>query len=244
MKINQYPVLYVHGFRGGDYTTENLVKSALKYNNKEEYLKATINTLGQITYEGKWTKDKYPIVQVVFKNKIIGSNLMARWLSNLVFDLKKIYSFETYHAVGHSLGAVALVLAEMREKKLTYLPKIKNLVLIAGPFNGIIGLGDLPNVNQLGQNGRPAFMSPTYMRMYINRKNISNEMRVLNIYGNLKNYSNSDKYISVTSAKSINYILSPKVMEFVDYPVSGKNAEHSLLHDDSNVLRLINKFVY
>lgn len=244
MEKRQWPVFYVHGFRGGDYTTEKMIDSALKYNKKQEYLKAIINWRGKITYEGTWTEDKHPIIQVVFKNKWVGSNQISYWLSKLLFDLRSKHKFDTYDAVGHSLGAVALVLVNLKEKYHPYFPTMKRLVLIAGPFNGIIGLGDLPNVNRIRNDGRPAFMSPTYFRIFMGRNSISKNLRVLNIYGNVDDKSNSDKYISVTSVQSIEYILEPRVLEYIDYPVNGLKAEHSLLHDDSDILKKVNKFIY
>lgn len=244
MKKIQRPVLYVHGFRGGDYTTEKMVKSGLKYTGKKEFLKAWINWRGKITYEGTWTDDENPIIQVVFQNKWVGENQIAHWLTHLLFDLRKKYEFHEYDAIGHSLGAVSLVIVNLYEKRHAYMPKMNNLVLIAGPFNGVLGLNDLPNINRITPTGKPAFMSPTYFRIYMNRNNVSSNLKVLNIYGNVEDYSNSDKYVSVTSAKSISYILEPKVKEYYDMPVSGTKAEHSLLHDNSDILQKINLFVY
>lgn len=246
MENKQWPVFYIHGFRGGDYTTEKMIHSALKFNNKKnkEYLRANINWRGKITYEGTWTDDLHPIIQVVFQNKWVGSNQISYWMSKLLFDLRTKHSFETYDAVGHSLGAVALVLVNLKEKTHPYIPKLKKLVLIAGPFNGVIGLGDLPNVNRIKADGRPAFMSPTYFRIFMGRNSVSKDLKVLNIYGNVEDFSNSDKYISVTSVKSIEYILRPRVKEYIDYPVNGSNAEHSLLHDDSGILKMMNGFIY
>lgn len=244
MKKNQRPVLYVHGFRGGDYTTEKMVKSGLKYTGKSKFLKALINWRGQITYEGSWTDDASPIIQVVFQNKWVGENQIAHWLTRLLIDLRKKYQFEEYDAVGHSLGAVSLVIVNLFEKRHSYMPKMHNLVLIAGPFNGVLGLNDLPNINRITAEGRPAFMSPTYFRIYLNRNKISSRLKVLNIYGNVEDYSNSDKYVSVTSASSIAYVLRSRVREYYDMPVVGRKAEHSLMHDDSDILQKINLFVY
>ncbi|MCH4009027.1 alpha/beta hydrolase [Companilactobacillus sp.] len=244
MENKQRPVLYVHGFRGGDYTTEEMVKSGLKYTGKKEFLKVLINWRGQITYEGKWTDDECPIIQVVFKNKLISENQIAHWLIHLLIQLRKEHKFNEYDAVGHSLGAVSLVLVNLHEKRHQYMPKMNHLVTIAGPFNGVLGLNDLPNINRINPSGKPAFMSPTYFRIYLSRNNISPNLKVLNIYGNVEDHSNSDKYISVTSAKSIGYVLQPRVKEFYDMPVSGSKAEHSLMHDDSDILQKINLFIY
>ena len=59
MEKGQWPILYIHGFRGGDYTTQKMIESALKCNGKksDQFLKAIINWRGKVTYEGTWTDD-------------------------------------------------------------------------------------------------------------------------------------------------------------------------------------------
>lgn len=70
--IEQIPIFYVHGFRGGDYTTNKMVEAACKAKNTDKFLKATIDPFGNFILEGTWTADKQPIVQLIFKDRIAG----------------------------------------------------------------------------------------------------------------------------------------------------------------------------
>lgn len=240
---DQIPTFYVHGFRGGDYTTHEMVTSAQKFTQSPVFLRATVDWSSKIHYSGYWSTSKFPIIQLVFKDRWIPSGTIERWFNQILNDLYQRYHFKTYNAVGHSLGAVALVsfLINTYNKPL---PKINHLALVAGPFDGVVAFGDLPNINPLSPEGKPAFMTPKYFWTYINRIKFPANAEVLNIYGNVNDSSNTDKYVSVSSARSIKYILKPQVQRFVEYNAVGTSGEHSQLHDDKSVLQVINKFIY
>ena len=60
-----------HGFRGGDYTTNVMVHQATK-DKGNKFLKVTVDLLGNFKLEGTWTGDKHPIVQIAFRQRIVG----------------------------------------------------------------------------------------------------------------------------------------------------------------------------
>ncbi|MDO1605773.1 alpha/beta hydrolase [Lactobacillus sp. YT155] len=241
---DQIPTLFVHGFRGGDYTTEKMVIASLGKTGADDFLKVKVSRFGRITYEGTWTNNKYPLVQIVFQDKFTISQIMSHWIVEVLKDLTKNFAFEKYYAVGHSLGAVALTLAEISVSTKFYLPKIDKLVLIAGPFAGVIGLGDLPNINHLNEKGRPVFMGFTFVQLMLTKKKFPKDVDVINIYGNVNDFSNSDKYVSVTSARSISYILKDHVRSFEEYEVLGNRGEHSQMHDDGEILTAMTQFLF
>ncbi len=81
-------------------------------------------------------------------------------------------------------------------------------------------LGDLPNVNRLNEKGRPILMSTSYMGMLFNQRRFNPNISVLNIYGNILDETNTDRFISVVSAKSIRYILAPVAHTFQEVEVA------------------------
>lgn len=240
----QIPTVYVHGFRGGDYTTNKMVLSAQKAIKTRTYLKVLVDWRGELTFEGCWSNDPNPLVQLVFKDKWMPTRQIVNWLDIVLPKLKEKYHFNEYNAVGHSLGATALVRVEMRNYHNANFPKLNKLVLVAGPFDGVVAFGDWPNVNRLLPSGRPVLMNPHYLQLLLNRDHFPSNVSILNIYGNIDDNSNTDKYISVISAKSIRYILAPIVKTFHEVEVHGQDAEHSKMHDDDNVLSIINRFLF
>lgn len=242
--IKQIPTLFVHGFRGGDYTTEKMVLAALSYTQANDFLKITVDWRGKLSYEGTWTNNFNPLVQIVFADKWVGSRIMAVWLLKIIKDLDHRYDFDHYNAVGHSLGAIALVFMEIKKATRSFLPKLSKLVLIAGPFSGVVGLSDLPNINSFNKYGRPLFVNPTYWQLMLTKKAFPKNVDVINIYGNVNDFSNTDKYVSVTSAKSISYILKDQVKSFQEFEIVGDRGEHSQMHDDERILNAMTNFLF
>lgn len=241
---NQIPTIYVHGFRGGAHSTQQLVESAARATRQDSWLQVIYERGGKIQYAGNWTNDPHPIVQVIFKDNWVGTRIISRYIERILPILQERYGFTQYNAVGHSVGATALVFAEMRNYDNPDFPKLNKLVLVGGPFDGVVALGDLPNINRFNWAGRPVLMNPTYLEMLLHRDKFPKDAHVLNVLGNIDNGTNTDKYITVISAKSIRYILAPIVKSFNEIEVRGMPGEHSMLHDDSFVLEKINKFLF
>lgn len=242
--FQQIPIIYIHGFRGGDYTTRVMVGQALKDKHNPLYLKVTVDLLGNFKIEGTWTGDKQPLVQLVFRQRIVGIYGIDYYLDFVLPFLAKHYHFQTYTAVGHSLACPCIIRTEMKHSRQKKFPHLNKCALIAGPYDGVTYLGDIPNVNVLNEKGRPTMMNPHYLYLLLHRRRFNPQISVLNIYGNILNKTNTDRFISVVSAKSIRYILAPKAHFYQEIEVRGeKDAEHSWMHDNPFVINIIDKFI-
>ena len=240
----QVPIIYFHGFRGGDYTTNVMIQHATSDKGNKKFLKVTVDLLGNFKLEGTWTGDKHPIVQVAFRQRIVGIYGIDYYLSFVLPFLSKRYGFKNYIAVAQSLACPCIIRTEMKHYLSKSFPHLTKCALIAGPFNGVTYLGDVPNVNLLNENGRPNMMNPHYLYLLFNRRKFNPNISVLNIYGNVLDNTNTDKFISVVSAKSIRYILAPKAHFYQEVEVRGKNdAEHSWMHDNPFVIDIVDKFL-
>lgn len=240
----QTPIIYFHGFRGGDYTTRVMVDQALKDKQNSKYLKVTVDLLGNFKLEGTWTGDRQPIVQVAFRQRIIGIYGIDYYLSFTLPFLAKRYHFKTYTAVAHSLACPCVIRTEMKHAKQKSFPHLNKCAFIAGPFDGVTYLGDIPNVNVLTEKGRPTLMNPHYLYLLFRRQRFNSNISVLNIYGNVLDNTNTDRFISVVSAKSIRYILAPQAHFYQEVEIRGaKDAEHSWMHDNPFVIGIIDKFI-
>lgn len=242
--IQQIPIIYFHGFRGGDYTTKVMVEEALKDKQNPMFLKVTVDLLGNFKLEGTWTNDQRPIIQVAFRQRIIGIYGIDYYLSFILPFLAKRYHFKTYTAVAHSLACPCIIRTEMKHSWQKKFPHLNKCAFIAGPFDGVTFLGDIPNVNILNDKGRPSVMNPHYLYLLFRRKHFNSNISVLNIYGNVLDDTNTDKFISVVSAKSIRYVLAPQAHFYQEVEIRGpKDAEHSWMHDNPFVIGIINKFI-
>lgn len=239
----QIPIIYIHGFRGGDYTTKIMVEQACKDKGRSGFLKVTADLWGNITMEGTWTNDARPIIQLVFKQRIVGTYAICYYLRFTLAFLAKKFNFDQYDAAAHSLGAPSIIKTEMQTAHRKKFPRLRRAALIAGPFDGVMYLGDIPNVNQLNENGRPVFMSISYLGMLFRRRNFNPNISILNIYGNVLDETNTDKFISVISAKSIRYILAPISHSFQEVEIRGPMAEHSMMHDNLMVIDIVDTFL-
>lgn len=242
--VGQIPTLYLHGFRGGDHTTNKLVLSAQKALRVDRFLKVFVDWQGRLTYEGSWPPDRFPLLQIIFKDKWIATDQISAWLGQILPKLQRTFGFSRYNAVGHSIAATAIVQNAMIHSADHQFPKLNKLVMIAGPFNGVVALGDLPHTNPLDKNGRPRWLHPHYCALLKRKEQFPPGVSVLNVYGNTGDGRDTDHYITNNSSRSIGYILAPKVQHYQELKVTGKAAEHSQLHDDDHVLARINHFLF
>lgn len=243
LNSQQVPIIYLHGFRGGDYTTRVMIRQALRDKHNPHFLKVTVDLLGNFTLEGTWTNDRHPIIQVAFRQRIVGIYGIDYYLSFVLPFLKRRYHFDRYDSVAHSLSAPCIIRMEMKNKGRKNFPHLEKCALIAGPFNGVTYLGDIPNVNSFNDNGKPRIWNPHYWYLYLHRRRFNPDISVLNIYGNILDNSNTDKFISVVSAKSIRYILAANAHFFQEVEIRGKDAEHSWMHDNPFVIAIIDHFL-
>lgn len=242
--FEQVPIIYFHGFRGGDYTTRVMIKQALKDSGQAGFLKVTVDLLGNFKLEGKWTGDRQPLVQVAFRQRIVGIYGIDYYLSFVLPFLARRYHFQNYTAVAHSLACPCVIRTEMKHARQKKFPHLVRCAFIAGPYDGVTYLGDIPNVNVLNDKGRPTLMNPHYLYLLLHRHRFNPKISVLNIYGNVLNNTNTDRFISVVSAKSIRYLLAPAAHFYQEVEIRGpKDAEHSWMHDNPFVINIVDKFI-
>ena len=68
--------------------------------------------------------------------------------------------------------------------------------------------------------------------------------RVLNIYGDKEDGSHSDGDVPVNSAKSLKYLVSGRAKSYREVEIKGANAQHSTLHNNSQVNRELINFLW
>ncbi len=245
-KYSQAPVptLYIHGWHGTARSTDQLIESAEDEKGAEKVLAVTVSPQGKTAYSGKWNPNvRHPLIQVVFEDNEAEIPDEAGWLKTITEELRKRYGISQINIVSHSMGGpVTLYWAlNLRNKKS---PELKKFVPIAGPFDGVIFTDDVPNQNQIKENGEPVWQNAAYQSYYEKRKSFPEGVSVLNIYGNLEDGTNSDYLVTNASARSLRWLIKDRVGHYEEKMIKGPMAQHSKLHENKQVDRLVNDFLF
>lgn len=241
---SQEPTFYVHGFQGSAKSTNTLIAHAEKTAHAHKVIVATVSAAGTVTLSGKWAaKTRNPIIQVVFENNLGQYNQQSAWLASVITAVKAQHAFKTYNIVAHSAGCVASVNMLMTPQASNF-PKIKKLVTIAGPFDGVVGEDDVANQNSLLTSGRPKYEHAAYELLVAKRQHFPKGVSLLNIVGNLDDGSNSDSLVTNVSARSIKYLLRGRSVDYTEKDFHGAQAQHSKLHENAKVALAVDRYLW
>ena len=115
---------------------------------------------------------------------------------------------------------------------------------IAGHFNGILGMDDAPNRMKLKADGEPTKINGHYRELLgLRHDKQLKTLEILNIYGDKNDGTHSDGDVSNASSKSLRYLV-PQVKSYQEKRIVGPQAQHSKLHDNPQVDKLLVKFLW
>lgn len=238
------PTLYIHGWHGTANSTNHLIESAERQKGAEKVLRVEVSPEGKTTYYGNWKRSvRHPIVQVVFDDNEAEIPDEAVWLGTITSELRARYGVSRFNVVSHSMGGpVTLYWALHLRRKNS--PRLQKFVPIAGPFDGVIFTDDVPNQNRLRKSGEPVWQNDAYRSYYAARKNFPKGVSVLNIFGNLEDGTNADYLVTNVSARSLGWLVRGRAASYEEKMITGPQAQHSRLHENPQVDRLVNYFLY
>ncbi|MFT8408223.1 alpha/beta hydrolase [Liquorilactobacillus satsumensis] len=230
------PTIYLHGYGGGAASTNKMIAAAEKSGRAQKTLTINVSQDGQLHLQGTWSwSEKNPIVQVIFDDNTAEIPTEAAWLKQVVNYLHQHYNMQKFNVVTHSMsGPVTYYWAvHLRQKNG---PVLNKFVPIAGPFNGVIYIDDTPNQNSLESSGKPTSQNTAYRDYFKFRSRFPRQTKVLNIFGNLEDGTNSDGLVTNVSARSLAYLIRGHVASYQELMVKGANAQHSLLHNHNTTV--------
>ncbi|MGV0168214.1 alpha/beta hydrolase [Furfurilactobacillus sp. WILCCON 0119] len=244
---SQTPTLFLHGYGGGSSSTKDMINAAQSSGAATKVLTATVSHSGNVSLSGHWQRGKVnPMVQVIFKDNKNGHFFQnATWLKRVVTALQRRYHITQFNVVAHSMGNLDLMYYEARFGQKRTLPQLNKYVALAGHFDGILGMDDKANQNHLLSNGQPTRMNDSYRYLLKHQANFpKNQISVLNVYGNLNDGTASDGRVSNVSSKSLAYLLGTTPRHYTAKMITGKGAQHSRLHNNAAVNKLIIDFLW
>lgn len=86
-------------------------------------------------------------------------------------------------------------------------------------------------------------MDSSYKELLNLRQTFPRNTAVLNIYSDIGDGSHSDEDVPVNSAKSLKYLVAGRAKSYHEVEIHGKKAQHSSLHNNSQVNRLLINFL-
>ena len=238
------PTLYFHGWAGSANSTNHLIAAAAALPQVKKVLTITVTESGQLAISGSWQDNvKYPLIQVLFANNQAEIPQQARWIDRVVTYLQTNYHIQSFNIVTHSMAGPATFYWAITSYRPTY-PQFNKFVAIAGPFDGVIHIDDVPNQNYFRTDGLPAYQNAAFKNYYRQRQAFPKNTQVLNIYGNLADGSNSDSLVTNVSARSLGSLVKGQVASYQEITITGPSAQHSRLHNNDQVNHVVDNFLF
>lgn len=246
------PTIFVHGWGSSSHAEEKMASAARDAGVTKTIVRANVDKKGRVTFNRDIPANAVnPIVEVNLEdNKLAnyqddytqGYHHGGTYVKNVVRALQKQHNYKQINLVGHSMGNLEIINYindNINDKKL---PKVAHLVAIAGHYNGLVGESDAENAKVNTQTGEPDKKDSAYRELLGLRQDFPRNTAVLNIYGDTG--KQSDGSVPVNSAKSLKYLVADRAKSYKEVEIKGKNAQHSKLHNNSQVNRELIKFLW
>ncbi|UPK52850.1 alpha/beta hydrolase (plasmid) [Bacillus sp. H8-1] len=254
------PVLYVHGFLGGEKTFNKMIKRFEEKGWGTKTYKCIVSEQGKVgcKKEKEAIKGQYPIIQVIFKNNKASIGVQAAWLGDISQIIGEKYNVNQINIVAHSMGGLAstkYIIDHNVTGGVRY-PLVRKLVTLGSPIMGA-NTADLTQAlpSAIDYSSTPAANdmrrgSEALNELYNNRYAFEfSNTRVLSIAGNVSKNKKApqkgeselndllgDESVTVRSAWYLqNYT---KKITLESFPVS-----HSKLHENEKIDNIVNKFL-
>ena len=240
------PTLFFHGYGSSANAEKHMVEAARQAGVTQTIITATVDSHAQVTLKGDIPKNAVnPIVMVEFKdNRNADYAQDGEYAAAVVRELQARYGFKKMTFVAHSMGNMSILFYLLEHAQNEELPQLQKQVNIANHVNGLEGM-DLPdNLTILdSKTGQPSAMSDSYQKLLGLREIYpQDQVDVLNIYGDFKNQS--DGSVLNVSSRSLKYLVIDNAKSYQEKRVTGPLAQHSQLHENPEVDRLLIDFLW
>ncbi|EKK21105.1 alpha/beta hydrolase [Fructilactobacillus florum] len=225
-KIGHYQVkqtrtatVFIPGLGGNTITSDFMASDWDKRGVATRALQVYVKNNGEVSTKKQFNRvgKNNPVVQVEFQtnNK---PGFEGSLMPNLMKYLHKEYNIDSVNLIGHSSGGTIIYDYLTRHDHTTDVPKTKHFVSMANTY-------------------------PLSDPKYIN--NLPKDLSILNFCGNI-NRSGSDGLIPVKDVKPMRQLVEGKVKSYQFYVYHGdpQQAQHSMLHENPAVNKIIAEYMY
>ena len=244
-EVKAYPVtLFFHGYGGTKHSMGGMIQRLCSRYQAKHTLDLTVNTDGTIQTSGTFEQaEKSVLINVLFADNKNNEWNQAEWIYQALQFVKAQYHIEKVNVVGHSMGGVSLFRFLETYQNQGELPTVEHFISIAAPFNEFLDTSNEQSLDQLLQQG-PTQISPRYQDFQNNIANFPKNVRVSLFAGQLSTSDLSDGTVPLTSALSVNQLLSSRQIPVETFVFKGILAQHSALHANPKVDKKIAEILW
>ena len=252
------PTFFFHGWGSSWHAEDTMAQAIKRAGATNTIVRVNVNKKGRARLIGKIKKNaKNPLVEVNFSdNKLTNSqyngqyanaydSMGARYVKNAIDLVRNKYHYSKINIVAHSMGNLEVASYIKLNAGKKNFPQIDHLVAMAGHYDGIIGMNDKRHQLKIDKKtGKLSIMRPEYRNLLSLRKIFPKNTKVLNIYGNLEDGTNSDGDVSNASAQSLKYLINGRAKSYRQLMIRGKGGQHSKLYNNAQVNRALVNFLW
>lgn len=250
------PTFFFHGWGSSYHAEEDMVNAIRNAKVTDNVIRINVTKNQKVIFHGHLKKNaKNPIIEVNFDDNKLNAyrgnyadgykDLGAKYVKAAITAVNEKYHYKNINIVAHSMGNLETAYYFEQYPNLQKKYPVDHFISIAGHYDGIIGENDSPNRLKLNaKTGKPNIIQPEYRGLLPLRQTFPRNTRVLNIFGNLEDGTNSDGDVSNNSAKSLKYLVAGRAKSYRNLMIKGKNAQHSKLHNNQEVNKAIINFLW
>lgn len=237
------PTLFFHGYGSSTGAEDQMARAAEKAGVTRTVVKLTVNRWGRASLNKRILKDtRNPIVEVSFMdNTNTDYQRDGEYAARAVALVEKETGSRAVNLVGHSMGNLAIANYLLATAKSDRAPRVNHLVAIAGHYAGLRGY-DTTGPLTVNAQGRPNRENNSFKDLLPLRQDFPKQTAVLNIYGDVGD--GSDGRVENASSQSLKYLVGPRAKSYREVKITGKQAQHSRLHENQEVDRLMINFLW
>lgn len=235
------PNLFFHGYKGSLISFGTMIHRLNRNELGTRSVTLTVSPQGEIKEDGNWSASDNPLIQVVFEDNTNQEWQQAEWIQQVLNYLRESYQTQEVNLIGHSMGGVSIMRYLANYGSQGSEVKINKVVTIGSPFNDFNE--DERSYQEILAFG-PTISAPRFVEYDNNFGNIPEEITFLSIAGDIEGDNGSDGTVPVASVVALNYLFEKYDLSYQFEKVQGKGAQHSALHENRKVDKLVAEFLW